>query len=507
MSTKGKAGKILLGVLAAVAIFSGCLAFLSIAGTNAVDHQSLQIQRSNNAFMGSDINIDQNVEQRFLSAQKFTTAVNLPLTWAYQPTLVTASTASNFIDVKQSDWFYNEVQWAIDQQITNGVGNNSFAPNQTCTNAQILTFIWRAYGEPQSTEPNPFTDVTPANYYYQAALWAYENELVAGAIFSPDKDCTRTMVVDYLWKAAGSPSAFITAQFDDVPSYLSSSKAISWAVENKITTGVSGKLFAPNDTCTRAQIVTFLYRNDQYLNTVRNTVTSSSGATYTGVLQNGQPHGKGVLIIPNVGQYDGNFENGKRNGSGTFTWVAGGSYSGSWSDDRINGNGNLTTVSGDILSGIFTNGRLTTGTYTFAQSFGKMEVPVSGGELQLAAEVTITLLDGSVYSGFITNGKLNGTCVISFANGDKYSGQVVNNQKSGTGIYTWKNGAWYDGSWFEDEMSGQGVYYYTSSAVGERLLGTFSHNAPINTCIYYSAANIQYSTVWYGGRCTSVERS
>ncbi len=505
MSTKtGK--RIFIGILAAVAVFGGCFAALSMSGENNADQQDLQIQQSAPALMCSDVVMDQQAEQRFLVAQSLVVTADTDSEWTAQPVYTAMSSKADFADVKPDNWFYNAVRWAVDNDITNGVGNNQFGPSQTCTNAQILTFIWRAYGEPRNSVNNPFRDVTEKDYFYDAALWAFEIGLVSGSELSPNKDCTRAMVVEYLWKAAGSPDVVPTTQFTDVPTYSSFNLAVAWAVEGEITTGMGNGLFAPNSTCTRAQIAAFLFRNDQYLNPDKGVITSTSGATYSGTIRNGIPQGRGTLTIPQVGSYNGYFENGKRSGKGTFTWTDGSCYTGAWFNDRIDGSGKMTMRDGDVLAGTFKDGMLSSGTYTVPLKSGTLEVKVSAGEIQPFSGVILTLTDGTVYSGYITEGKLNGDCTITYSNGDKYVGQVVENLKYGFGKYTWSNGAWYDGEWEEDEMSGYGNYYYTSLSSGERLSGTFLQNAPQGNCTYYSAGNVKYITTWLNGRCVNVER-
>lgn len=165
-----------------------------------------------------------------------------------------------FTDVKTGDWFAEPVKWAVERGITTGTSVTTFSPNNTCTKAHILTFLWRAKGEPMPTVTNPFSDVKDRSYYYNAALWAYENGLVSGNSFKPDSLCTRAQTVTYQWKLAGSPAA-PAAAFTDVSSTADYAAAVAWAVEKEITTGTSATTFSPNDTCTRGQIVTFLYRD------------------------------------------------------------------------------------------------------------------------------------------------------------------------------------------------------------------------------------------------------
>ena len=165
-----------------------------------------------------------------------------------------------FKDVRSSDYFANAVQWAVEQKITSGTSKTTFSPGATCSKAQILTFLWRANGSPEPTAANPFTDIKTTDYFYKAALWAAEKGLVSGSTFGANADCTRSMTVEYLWKAAGSLTPSAKASFTDVPANADYAQAVAWAVENKITSGTGGGNFSPAATCTRGQIVTFLYR-------------------------------------------------------------------------------------------------------------------------------------------------------------------------------------------------------------------------------------------------------
>ena len=164
-----------------------------------------------------------------------------------------------FDDVQESDWFAAPVLWAVENKITNGTGNNQFSPNQTCTTAQILTFLWRAAGSPEPGISNPFSDVKSSDYFYKAAVWATEKGLVSGNKFNGATPCTRSATVTYLWKLSGSPSAG-TSAFSDVSASAPYSQAVAWAVSKGVTSGTGNNKFSPNDTCTRGQIVTFLYR-------------------------------------------------------------------------------------------------------------------------------------------------------------------------------------------------------------------------------------------------------
>ena len=167
------------------------------------------------------------------------------------PTPPTVTTVGNFADVKTSDYFAGPVAWAVEKGITAGTSATNFSPNATCTQGQILTFLWSAKGK-----PNPAGTVGGTQYYAAAAQWAKEQGLTDD--FSAEADCTRAMVVAYLWKLAGSPKAG-TSDFTDVPADADYAQAVKWAVDKGVTAGVSKTQFGPDVVCTRGQIVTFLY--------------------------------------------------------------------------------------------------------------------------------------------------------------------------------------------------------------------------------------------------------
>ena len=171
-----------------------------------------------------------------------------------------------FVDVKEGKYFYEPVLWAVyhDPQITNGTDDTHFSPNKICTRGQVVTFLWRAYGcpEPGITE-HSFMDVKAGAYYYQAMLWAVECGITAGTsetTFGPNKECTRAQAVTFLWRAAEEPEPESDeCPFTDVKPTASYRNAVLWAVENGITNGTSATTFSPTKTCTRGQVVTFLY--------------------------------------------------------------------------------------------------------------------------------------------------------------------------------------------------------------------------------------------------------
>ena len=174
-------------------------------------------------------------------------------------------TVSDFKDVPATEYYYNAVDWAVQKGIVSGTSNTTFSPEQNTTRGQIVSFLWRAAGRPEpKTLVNPFTDVKESNYFYKAVLWGYENKIVAGTsdtTFSPNQKCTRAQTVTFLYRYNGSPAASGSGKFTDVPSDEYYANAVAWATANKIVYGTSDDKFSPENTCTRAQSVTFLYRN------------------------------------------------------------------------------------------------------------------------------------------------------------------------------------------------------------------------------------------------------
>ena len=162
-------------------------------------------------------------------------------------------------DVLKTSWYSEPVTWATAREITLGTASDKFSPNLVCTRAQIITFMWRAFNKPTSAIENPFSDISSNDYYYPAALWAYEKGLVNGVTFNGEEPCSRSSVVTYLWKCSGSPTTE-SKTFVDVPINASYATAVAWAVNSGITNGTGTNSFTPNATCTRAQIVTFLQR-------------------------------------------------------------------------------------------------------------------------------------------------------------------------------------------------------------------------------------------------------
>ena len=169
---------------------------------------------------------------------------------------------SPFADVATDSYYYDAVKWAVNKGITNGVSETLFGPDQACTRAQIVTFLWRAAGSPEPKSGSSFADVAADAYYAKAVAWAVENGITKGTsetTFHPDETCTRAQGVTFLYRALGKLAA-AQAGFTDVAADSYYADAVNWAAENGVTKGISETLFGPDGSCTRAQIVTFLYR-------------------------------------------------------------------------------------------------------------------------------------------------------------------------------------------------------------------------------------------------------
>ena len=176
----------------------------------------------------------------------------------------TAKSDMSFTDVADKAYYRDAVEWAVENGITKGTTATTFSPNATCTRAQAVTFLWRTAGSPKpETRTMPFTDVPVGSYYYDAVLWAVENGITEGTsdtTFSPDATCSRAQIVAFLWRSEKSPAAGTANPFADVKSTAYYADAVLWAVENDITKGTTNTTFSPDADCTRAQIVTFLWR-------------------------------------------------------------------------------------------------------------------------------------------------------------------------------------------------------------------------------------------------------
>ena len=172
--------------------------------------------------------------------------------------------AGVFVDVATGSYYEDAVDWAVENGITQGTDDTHFAPDGICTRAQAVAFLWRAAGSPKpETRTMPFTDIPVGSYYYDAVLWAVENDITKGTsdtTFSPNMTCTRAQIVAFLWRSEKSPAAGTANPFADVKSTAYYADAVLWAVKENITKGTTNTTFSPNADCTRAQIVTFLWR-------------------------------------------------------------------------------------------------------------------------------------------------------------------------------------------------------------------------------------------------------
>ena len=171
--------------------------------------------------------------------------------------------AGVFVDVAEGSYYEEAIDWAVEKGITNGVSSNMFAPNDPCTRAQIVTFLWRAAGSPAPKRISSFTDVPADAFYAKAVAWAVENGITSGtgeSKFSPNATCTRAQAVTFLYRASGSPAVSGSAEFSDVSATAFYADAVAWAAKKGITTGIGGGLFGADNDCTRGQIVTFLWR-------------------------------------------------------------------------------------------------------------------------------------------------------------------------------------------------------------------------------------------------------
>ena len=170
----------------------------------------------------------------------------------------------HFTDVKAGAYYEDAVKWAVDKAVTSGKTVTTFAPNESCTRAQAVTFLWRAAGSPEPTASEmTFTDVKADSYYDKAVLWAVENKITSGmsdTLFAPDATCSRSQIVTFLYRMQNSPESKAENPFTDVKADAYYANAVLWAVENGVTTGASATTFDPAGDCTRGQIVTFLYR-------------------------------------------------------------------------------------------------------------------------------------------------------------------------------------------------------------------------------------------------------
>ena len=166
---------------------------------------------------------------------------------------------TQFVDVPEGSYFLEPVKWALEKGITTGTTDVTFSPDDKCSRGQVITFLYRMHGSPE-TNGFYYADTSPSDYFYDATRWAWELEMEKANAFSPNSYCTRSSAIKYMWIAAGKPDSSTPLPFNDVPEDSNYAKAVAWALENGITTGTTRTTFSPNAKCTRAQIVTLLYR-------------------------------------------------------------------------------------------------------------------------------------------------------------------------------------------------------------------------------------------------------
>ena len=176
-----------------------------------------------------------------------------------------AAAKGGFMDVPAAQYYADPVAWAVEKGITNGTSRLTFSPESPCTRGQVVTFLWRANGSPEpKSASNPFVDVKPSDYFYKAVLWAVEQEITNGmdpTHFGPEIACTRAHVVTFLWRTHDKPAVEAANPFVDVDPYGYYINAVLWAAKEGITNGMDKTHFGPDNTCIRGQIVTFLYRD------------------------------------------------------------------------------------------------------------------------------------------------------------------------------------------------------------------------------------------------------
>lgn len=232
------------GALAATATQAPYYYDLDTAALGAGDHQ-IYVTASGGQF----------------SRQSAVYTLNVPGTAVQPEPDPEPETSSGFSDVADNAWYAAPVIWAVENGVTGGTSETTFSPNDTCTRSQIITFLYAASGRPAGASGNPFGDVKEGDWYYDATAWAAANDVEEGDTFAPNDPCTRAMAMEFIWRALGCPEASVTENpFTDVDEDASYYEAVLWALGEGVTGGTSETTFGSHDTCTRSQIVTFLYQ-------------------------------------------------------------------------------------------------------------------------------------------------------------------------------------------------------------------------------------------------------
>ena len=254
----------LFGETNAITASAGQGGTISPSGTVRVKEGNTQsfVIASNNGYAVASVLVDGiNVTGQLVNGRYTFANVNEPHT--IQASFQAGETW--FTDVPAGMYYYDAVRWAVENGITQGASDTTFEPGESCTRSQVVTFLWRAAGSPEiaGSEDSPFADVSDDAFYADAVRWAIENGITQGTsetTFSPDEIVTRGQAVTFLWRANGSPAVSSDNPFTDVANGSFYTDAVQWAVSEGITQGTSETTFDPNGGCTRGQIVTFLYR-------------------------------------------------------------------------------------------------------------------------------------------------------------------------------------------------------------------------------------------------------
>lgn len=255
------------GLLETVVLEEGVTAIDELAFAGGPNVKTVYIPKSLKSIAKDSFNWTSMKEIWYAGSESDWQALN-PQSWGYRSNVIvhfaeTYSAQSSFSDVSPSAYYYDAVNWAVDNGITSGTDSTHFSPNAGCTRAQAVTFLWRSAGQPEPQNlTGKFTDVKAGSYYEKAVQWAVEQGIASGTSatrFSPDTTCTRAQIVTFLWRKEGSPQISGNA-FSDVPDGQYYSDAVKWAVANSITSGTDATHFSPNAKCVRGQIVSFLYR-------------------------------------------------------------------------------------------------------------------------------------------------------------------------------------------------------------------------------------------------------